>query len=139
MSLLDPDWEPEYGRWHGDWAILNLVYPTGGCGNVSREYADGRWRITAEAEAGPVLHGVRSFRRRELAARAERETVLELYRKMVEANPDCYAHLSGLNDEELYEWGWRHRTNLDGARAFRDTFLQYQKHAHQLAKTRSNA
>lgn len=122
-SLLDTNWEPDFHRRRSEWLVLNLVYPAGGIGAVSRSYPDGRWRIVAEADAGPVLHGVRTFRTRTAAALAERELVLELYRAAVLADPGRYADLAEVEDEgDLEWWAWDHRTHLHGAWAFRDTF-----------------
>jgi hypothetical protein len=39
-------WEPSFSPWrHGGWYVDNVRYPTGGCGCVSRNYPDRKWRI----------------------------------------------------------------------------------------------
>jgi hypothetical protein len=69
-AIVDDDWVPEYHPWrHGGWYVTNIRYPSGGCGCVSRNYADGKWRIVCDPrpfETAPT------FPNRDAAARAER-------------------------------------------------------------------
>lgn len=69
----DAAWTPRYSHWrHGGWYVTNVRYPSGACGCVSRNYADGKWRIVCE-NTGPGSEGDRTFPSRGAAARAERE------------------------------------------------------------------
>jgi hypothetical protein len=73
-------WTPSYSRWrHGGWYVHGIRYPNGGCGCVSNNYEDGRWRIVCDPRrdqlGGP---GDFTFPTRDAAARAERELVLSL-------------------------------------------------------------
>lgn len=58
-----------YERWrHGGWYVLNVRYPSGAVGCVSRNYADRKWRIACdhrEFEQQPT------FKTRDEAAAAE--------------------------------------------------------------------
>jgi hypothetical protein len=62
------DWTPQYAPWrHGGWYVVNLRYPSGACGCVSRNYPDRRWRVVGND--GP---GSPTYRTRDAAAHAER-------------------------------------------------------------------
>lgn len=38
-----------YSLWrHGGWYVDNIVYPSGACGCVSRNYPDRKWRIVCD-------------------------------------------------------------------------------------------
>lgn len=83
-AVLQPStadqWTPIYSRWrHGGWYVDNIRYPSGGCGCVSRNYEDGKWRIACDSRrdklGGP---GDFTFPSRDAAARAERKLVLSL-------------------------------------------------------------
>jgi hypothetical protein len=58
-----------YTPWrHGGWYVSNVIYPSGACGCVSRNYPDKKWRIVCHPlpfEQQPT------FRTRDDAARAE--------------------------------------------------------------------
>ena len=63
-----PDWKPEYEKWrHGGWYVTNVRYPSGACGCVTNQLANGddRWYIVADSTLTP-------FPSRDAAARAER-------------------------------------------------------------------
>lgn len=39
-----------YSPWrHGGWYVNEVRYPSGACGCVSRNYADGKWRIACDS------------------------------------------------------------------------------------------
>lgn len=64
-------WTPQYSRWrHGGWYVDNVRYPSGAIGCVSRNYADRKWRIVADARP---FADAPTFRTRDAAARAERD------------------------------------------------------------------
>ncbi len=66
-------WTPSFSPWrHGGWYVDNVRYPSGAVGCVSRNYADGKWRIVCESSGTP-------FPSRDAAARAER--VLAAYQR----------------------------------------------------------
>lgn len=58
-----------YKPWrHGGWYVMNVRYPTGAVGCVSRNYDDRKWRIVCDDrpfEQRPT------FKNRDAAARAE--------------------------------------------------------------------
>jgi hypothetical protein len=65
-------WTPAYSAWrHGGWYVINVRYPSGAVGCVSRNYADRKWRIVGE-NTTPGSPGDRVFPSRDAAARAER-------------------------------------------------------------------
>ena len=69
------DWTPQYSPWrHGGWYVVNVHYPSGAVGCVSRNYADHKWRITC----GTGHLGELTFPNRDAAARAERHLSLAL-------------------------------------------------------------
>jgi hypothetical protein len=63
----------EYERWrHGGWYVVNVRYPSGAVGCVSRNYPDRKWRIACDPrpfEERPTFHT------RDEAARAEWEGI----------------------------------------------------------------
>jgi hypothetical protein len=71
-------WQPLYLHWrHGGWYVTNIHYPSGGCGCVSNNYPDKKWRIvTDNRRSGLDEEGDYTFRTRDAAARAERELVM---------------------------------------------------------------
>jgi hypothetical protein len=65
---------PIYEKWrHGGWYVTNVRYPSGACGCVSRNFADGKWRIVDEAFRASDISAVRTFPNRDAAAKAEYE------------------------------------------------------------------
>ncbi len=73
----DSTWSPMFSRWrHGGWYVSNTRYPNGGCGCVSRNYEDGKWRIVCDSRR-KNLHeeGDFTYPSRDAAARAERDLV----------------------------------------------------------------
>ena len=67
------DWAPVYTKWrHGGWYVVNVPYPSGAAGCVSRQYPDGRWRIVCDERRSDIgAHGDFTFPNRDAAARAE--------------------------------------------------------------------
>lgn len=58
-----------YARWrHGGWYVYEVRYPSGACGCVSRNYADGKWRIACDPRP---FDSQPTFKNRDDAARAE--------------------------------------------------------------------
>lgn len=58
-----------YSRWrHGGWYVAGVRYPSGACGCVSRNYADGKWRIVCDPR--PFVERP-TFKTRDEAAMAE--------------------------------------------------------------------
>jgi hypothetical protein len=71
---IPTDWQPHYQRWrHGGWYVLNVRYPSGACGCVSRNYPDRKWRIVCDDRRGDELGtaGDHTYPSRDAAARAE--------------------------------------------------------------------
>jgi hypothetical protein len=65
--------EFEYERWrHGGWYVLNVRYPNGACGCVSRNYPDKKWRIVCDRRPEAEQQ---TYSSRDTAARAERELI----------------------------------------------------------------
>lgn len=70
--------KPKYESWqHGGWCVVNVFYPSGACGCVSRQLhnpatnaRDGQWRIVCDSR--PSDH---TYRTRNDAARAERDLI----------------------------------------------------------------
>jgi hypothetical protein len=61
----------EYSKWrHGGWYVLNVRYPSGAVGCVSRNYPDRKWRIACDRR--PDDH---TYPNRDAAARAERDLI----------------------------------------------------------------
>ena len=59
----------EYSRWrHGGWYVLNVRYPTGAVGCVTRNYPDRKWRIACDPR--PFEYQP-TFKCRDDAAKAE--------------------------------------------------------------------
>jgi hypothetical protein len=57
-----------YSKWrHGGWYVDNVRYPSGAVGCVSRNYADGKWRIVCH----PQGEDAPTFKTRDEAAAAE--------------------------------------------------------------------
>ena len=58
-----------YSRWcHGGWYVHETIWPNGGCGCVSRNYPDRKWRIACDPRP---FEQQPTFRTRDQAARAE--------------------------------------------------------------------
>ncbi len=76
--MSSPTWTPDYGRWrHGGWYVFNLHHPEGGCGCVSRNYPDRKWRIICDTR--PNAHELHTYHTRNDAAEAERRLALAAY------------------------------------------------------------
>lgn len=61
-----------YERWrHGGWYVLEVRYPSGAVGCVSRNYADRKWRIACDPR--PNAYELYTYPNRDAAARAEWE------------------------------------------------------------------
>lgn len=73
----DDVWTPVYSVWrHGGWYALNLSYPSGAVGCVSRNYPDKKWRIVCDHRRTNLgAPGDFTYPSRDAAARAERELV----------------------------------------------------------------
>ena len=68
MSTETINWTPEYESWrHGGWYVVNIRYPTGAVGCVSRNYPDKKWRIVCDDRRRE-----RTYPTRDIAAKAER-------------------------------------------------------------------
>lgn len=60
-----------YEKWrHGGWYVLNVHYPNGAVGCVSRNYSDKKWRVVCQEHLG-------TFATRDDAARAEQKYAKE--------------------------------------------------------------
>ena len=68
---------PSFTRWrHGGWYVLNVRHIGGGCGCVSNNYLDGKWRIVCDPRRGNLgEEGDFTFPTRDAAARAEHDLV----------------------------------------------------------------
>lgn len=74
--MSSDNWTPDYAPWrHGGWYVLNVHHPNGGCGCVSRDYPDRKWRIVCDPRPGSHQ---RTYATRDAAARAERDLTLAL-------------------------------------------------------------
>jgi hypothetical protein len=65
-----------YDAWrHGGWYVLEVRYPSGAVGCVSRNYTDRKWRIACDPRPGAYPGGENDFTypNRDAAARAEWE------------------------------------------------------------------
>lgn len=61
-----------YSAWrHGGWYVHEVCYPSGAIGCVSRNYADGKWRIVCDHR--PDAFERFTYKTRDDAARAEME------------------------------------------------------------------
>ncbi len=78
--MKNSDWKPEYSRWrHGGWYVHNVTHLNGGCGCVSRNYPDKKWRIVCDPRRDELgKQGDFTFPNRDAAARAELDLVNEL-------------------------------------------------------------
>jgi hypothetical protein len=64
-----PPAEFTYDRWrHGGWYVQEITWPNGGCGCVSRNFGDRKWRIVCDPRPFEVQP---TFRTRDDAARGE--------------------------------------------------------------------
>lgn len=75
----DDTWEPSYSPWrHGGWYVHNVQHMKGGCGCVSNNYPDKKWRIACDERRGNLGEpGDFTFRTRDEAAKAERALIRE--------------------------------------------------------------
>lgn len=65
----------EYEAWrHGGWYVYPTRWPNGGCGCVSRNYPDRKWRIVCDDRED--AHERYTYRSRTEAARAERDLIV---------------------------------------------------------------
>jgi hypothetical protein len=70
------NFEPAYSRYrHGGWYVINVRYPSGACGCVSRNYPDRKWRIVCD-EQDPQP----TYPNRDAAALAELELIKTMKR-----------------------------------------------------------
>ena len=64
----------DYSPWrHGGWYVGNVRHPSGAVGCVSRNYADGKWRIVCDPR--PNAHQLHTYRTRDEAAQAEADLI----------------------------------------------------------------
>lgn len=67
--MASDEWTPAYSPWrHGGWYVVNVRYPSGAVGCVSRNYPDRKWRIVCDDRSGDHV-----YPNRDAAARAERQ------------------------------------------------------------------
>ncbi|WP_175047945.1 DUF5983 family protein [Duganella vulcania] len=68
-------WQPVFTSWrHGGWYVSNVRHLGGGCGCVSRNYPDRKWRIVCDPRRKDLgQEGDFTFPSRDAAAFAERE------------------------------------------------------------------
>lgn len=73
------EWTPVYDVWrHGGWYVHNVTHPNGGCGCVSSNYEDKKWRIVCDPRRLNLNEpGDFTFPSRDAAARAELELTLQ--------------------------------------------------------------
>lgn len=78
-------WQPLFSKWrHGGWYISNIVWPEGGCGCVSRNYEDGKWRIVCDPRRNDLgAPGDFTYASRTQAAMAERALIAEQARALL--------------------------------------------------------
>lgn len=69
------EWQPVFSRWrHGGWYVSNMRYLGGGCGCVSNNYPDRKWRIVCDPRRSNLgVDGDVTFSSRQEAAVAEYE------------------------------------------------------------------
>ena len=61
----------QYQRYHqGGWYVVNVRYPNGAAGCVSRNYPDQQWRIVCDSRLGDHTYATRDE-----AARAEQDLI----------------------------------------------------------------
>jgi hypothetical protein len=66
---MKPPSSYRYESWrHGGWYVMNVRYPSGACGCVSRNFPDRRWRIVCDPRTDGRDY---TYRTRDDAARAE--------------------------------------------------------------------
>jgi hypothetical protein len=69
---MTQEFTPQYSQWrHGGWYVHNIRWPNGGCGCVSNNYPDKKWRIVCH----PDPDGGPTFKTRDEAAKAELKLV----------------------------------------------------------------
>ena len=94
-------WVPDFTPWrHGGWYVINLRYPSGAVGCVSRNYPDRKWRIVCDRRWGSFYGGPddRTYPNRIAAARAERELAEAQYRRIAQLE-ELRDELEELRDE----------------------------------------
>lgn len=70
VEIASPPTKFFYSPWRkGGWYVDNVRYPSGACGCVSRNYADGKWRIACHPRAS--YDDAPTFKTRDEAALAE--------------------------------------------------------------------
>jgi hypothetical protein len=75
-TTADVPWAPAYEPWRqGGWYVTNVHWPNGAVGCVSRNYADGRWRIVCDPRP---FAAAPTFSTRDEAACAERDLIAQL-------------------------------------------------------------
>jgi hypothetical protein len=68
----------DYSIWrHGGWYVHDVRYPSGAVGCVSRNYADGKWRIVCD-ERTTTFAEQQTYPTRKAAADAEQALAREL-------------------------------------------------------------
>jgi hypothetical protein len=81
QALAEDDdmWEPSYSPWrHGGWYVHNVQHLNGGCGCVSNNYPDEKWRIACDGRRDKLGEpGDFTFSSRDEAAKAERALIRE--------------------------------------------------------------
>ncbi len=114
-SLARADWTPSYQPWrHGGWYV-NLQHPGGGCGCVSRNFDDRKWRVVCfgSHETTYPNRDAAAYAEREIALAACRAVILEYLRGEIHAERISYGELAELQDlaafidpgdVELLEW-----------------------------------
>lgn len=100
---MTTDLQLSYAHWrHGGW-YTNVMYPSGACGCVSRNYVDKKWRIVCDErpfEKRPT------FKNRDEAARAEYDLIEYAKRVAEHLYPDAvYRGADPYNTPEGKAWG----------------------------------
>jgi hypothetical protein len=69
---MSETFEPVFSEWrHGGWYVDNVRYPSGAVGCVSRNFADGKWRIVCDERTDKTGLPIHTFPSRRAAAIAE--------------------------------------------------------------------
>lgn len=98
-----------YSPWrHGGWYVLDVRYPGGGCGCVSRNYVDKKWRIACDNRRVNLGEpGDFTFGSRDEAALAEHALAIQAWVKHVEGR--VHAQTQGDQDAQAERAGDRPR------------------------------
>lgn len=80
-----PAWVPMYSKWrHGGFYVHGITSLSGGCGCVSNNYQDGKWRIVCDPRRNDIGQpGDFTFKTRNEAAHAERALIREQFIEML--------------------------------------------------------